>query len=543
MIIARVRSFIMRHKLSLRDLSMLLAAFAVATFLAFEVDIFAKEDTLSRHQKRIDLDETLLLGGLLAVGLLIFAARRYSEQKREMVRRVVAERQARELAYQDPLTGLPNRRQFDEALKAAVAAPPRAGAAHGLFLLDLNGFKQINDMYGHGAGDEVLVGVAERLLRVKRDEDMVARLGGDEFAILAHHLAGPEAATNVALRVIEALGLPLSGEGISFHVGVGIGVALLPKDAQTPQEALRKADVALYRAKAQHRSALCFFEEQMDCRVREREQLERALREALASGAIHPIYQPTFDLKTRTVVGFEAVPQWIHPTEGEIPSERFIAIAEEAGLLHDLADQMLRQACATAIRWPASIRLSMDIYPVQLKDNLLASRILRTLVEIGLSTERFEVEITESALVADLEAAQTTLGSLREAGVSIALDNFGTGYSSLYHLRAFKLDKIKIDRSFIDSLGAGQESEMIVNALVGLGHGLGLTIAAEGIEDSHQELSLLGTGCQQGQGTLLGEAILAETTLAFFPENRFIDTEILKSRSGKCLALSDMRSL
>jgi len=255
----------------------------------------------------------------------------------------------------------------------------------------------------------------------------------------------------------------------------------------------------------------------MDRRVRERDEIERALRDALASGAIQPVYRPTFDLETQAVVGFEAIPRWIHPTAGEIPAERFLAIAEEAGMLHDLADQMLRRACAVALRWPADVRLSIDIFPVQLKDNLLAPRILGILVEMGLPPERLEVEITESALVADLEGAQTILGALREAGVRIALDNFGTGYSSLYHLRNFKLDKIKIDRSFVDSIGDGKEGQMIVNALIGLGHGLGLTIAAEGIEYASQKLSLVGTGCEQGQGDLLGELALAETTLAFFP--------------------------
>lgn len=515
-----IRSFMSRHKSSIRDSSLLVAAFAVAAFIALEVDIFANENILTRREATIELDEALLLGGLLAIGLLIFAARRYFEQKREMRRRMAAERQARTLAYQDPLTSLPNRRQFDEALKAAIAAPPRAGAAHGLFLLDLNGFKQINDTYGHGAGDEVLLTVAQRLLRVKREEDLIARLGGDEFAILAYHLPGPEAATSVALRVIEALGAPILGGDTSFHVGVGIGIALLPGDALTPQEALRKADVALYRAKAERRSALRFFEEQMDQRIREREQMERALREALASNAIQSFYQPTFDLKTHSVVSFEAIPRWIHPTEGEIPAERFLAIAEEVGLIHELADQLLRQACAAALQWPPTVRLSIDIFPVQLKDAQLASKILSALRESGLCTERLEVEITESALVSDLEAAQATLGALRLAGVRIALDNFGTGYSSLYHLRNFKLDKIKIDRSFIDSLGSSEENATIINALIGLGHGLGLTIAAEGIEAPGQELSLLGTGCEQGQGNLLSEPVQAETTLGFFSKVR-----------------------
>jgi diguanylate cyclase (GGDEF)-like protein len=509
------RSFIIRHRVSIGDLALLAAVMAVAAYIAFDVDVFMHESQLTPRKAIIELDEMALLGALLAVGLLAFGWRRYAEQKREVRRRMAAEAQARELAYQDVLTGLPNRRQFDEALRAALDAPPRAGGAHALCLLDLNGFKQVNDVHGHGIGDEVLIVIGQRLRGAMREGDMVARFGGDEFAILAHHLAGPEAAANVALRAIEMLEAPIAGGHTLHHVGAGVGIALLPADATTPEEALRKADVALYRAKAERRSALRFFEPGMDQRIHERAAMERALRDAIAAGAIEPMFQPTFDLGTRAVVGFEAVPRWVHPTDGPIPPERFIAIAEDVGLIHELAEHLLRQACAVAVGWPAHVRLSIDIVPVQLKDNQLAARIVGILRETGLPAERLEVEITESALVADLEAARTILGALREAGVRIALDNFGTGYSSLYHLRNFKLDKIKIDRSFVETMRSERESAAIVDALVGLGHGLGLTIAAEGIENKAQESQLLTSGCQQGQGGISSE-VSGRSTMGYF---------------------------
>ncbi|SES11812.1 putative bifunctional diguanylate cyclase/phosphodiesterase [Sphingobium sp. YR768] len=513
---ATIRSFVIRNRVSLQDLGILIAALVVATYIAFDIDIFMHEGQLTPARARIEIDEIAILGVFLAVGLLIFGGRRYREQKREVKRRMAAEAHARELAYQDVLTGLPNRRQFDEVLKTALASPPRAGAAHALYLLDLNGFKQVNDVHGHSKGDEVLIVVGQRLRSAMRDGDMVARFGGDEFAILAHHLAGSEAAANVALRVIEALKAPILGGDAMHHVGAGIGIALLPQDADTPEEAMRKADVALYRAKAERRSALRFFEAAMDEHVHEREAMERALRHAIEAGDIMPVFRPTFDLGTHAVVGFEASPRWVRAEHGEIPPERFIAIAEEAGLIHELADHLLRTACIAAVEWPAHVRLSIDIVPSQLKDELLAARIVRILHETGVSAERLEVEITESAIVADLEAARRTFGTLRGAGVRIALDNFGTGYSSLYHLRSFKLDKIKIDRSFIEAMRSESESASIVNALVGLGHGLGLTIAAEGIQDSEQERELLGTGCEQGQGDLLSQPMPAAATLNFF---------------------------
>jgi EAL domain-containing protein (putative c-di-GMP-specific phosphodiesterase class I) len=254
----------------------------------------------------------------------------------------------------------------------------------------------------------------------------------------------------------------------------------------------------------------------MDRQLRDRHQLEEDLRTALQSGEIGSVYQPCFNIQTGEVVGFEAAPHWVHPAMGEIPAERFIPIAEEAGLIHELAARLMREACAAAARWPAHAVLALELYPSQLKDRSLKERMLAILAECGLPPQRLEIAITESALVQDLEGAQHVLGGLREAGVKVALDNFGTGYSSLYHLRNFKLDKIKIDRSFIESMNSTQESAAIVNALVGLGGGLGLTVAAEGIDNAQQQALLLRSGCQQGQGHLYSDAVSAEASTAFF---------------------------
>jgi diguanylate cyclase (GGDEF)-like protein len=413
----------------------------------------------------------------------------------------------------------------------AVAAPPRAGASHGVFLLDLNGFKKINDVHGHGVGDEVLTIVAQRLRSAMRDGDLVARFGGDEFAVLTQHLSGPEAATTLALRIMECLVSPITAGAATHRVGVGIGIALVPSDASTPEEAMRKADVALYRAKAERRSALRFFEPTMDVRVKERASIESALREAMDAGHIDTMYQPSVNLRTHQVIGFEAVPRWIDPTHGAIPLERFVAIAEEAGLIHALAERILRQACDAARTWPLYVKLSVDIYPSQLKDSLLPSRILRILEDCGIAPNRLEVEITESALVADMENAQVVLGALHEAGVRIALDNFGTGYSSLYHLRNFKLDKIKIDSSFIHAMANETASAGIVKALVGLGQGLGLTVAADGVEGTGQESSLLSSGCEQGQGQFFSAPVTAIDTLALFASDSTASLRLISGGS------------
>jgi diguanylate cyclase (GGDEF)-like protein len=515
--LANIKHFAARHWTVIRDVVALTGLAVAGTLIAFKFDIFPNDCGAGPRENTIELDEALLLGGLLlAIGLALFALRRYSEQKREMRRRMAAERQVRMLAFQDSLTGLPNRRQFDDALKEALDSPPRARAMHGVFLLDLNGFKQINDIHGHAAGDEVLIIVAQRLLSAMREGDLIARFGGDEFAILAQHLLGPESATNLARRVIQALESPIIIGKKSYRVGVGIGIALVPNDATTKDEILRKADVALYRAKAERRSAMRFFEEQMDHHIHEHDRMERDLRAALAADAVRALFEPSIDLASGELVGFEAIPCWIQPELGEISLQRLIPLAEDAGLIHELAERLLRQACAAALRWPPNIRLAIDLFPSQLKDKDLPGRILGILAEHSIAASRLELEVTESALVHDVNAAEITLGALHDAGVRITLDNFGTGYSTLYHLRKCKLDKIKIDPIFVAGMSTERDKARLVNALVGLGLGLGLTIAAEGIENASTGASLVGNGCQEGQGDWVGVAVSAEETLRFF---------------------------
>jgi len=503
------------HRLKPGELGLVLAVVLVAMFIAWQVDVFATEGQTTTAEQTIELDESLLLGGLLAVGLLVFSARRLLEQTRETRRRIEAEQHVRKLAYQDTLTGLPNRRQFDEALKVAIASPPGAGAMHAVLFLDLNGFKQINDVYGHSLGDEILIVTAQRLISAVREGDMVARFGGDEFAILATHLMDAEAATSIARRVIQALETPITTGSTRHQIRTGIGIALIPKDATSIQEAIRKADVALYRAKSERHSAFRFFEEEMDRLVFDRDKLERDLRTAITSGEINITYKPSIDLRSNAIVGFEAVPGWTHPELGVIPVERFISIAEEAGLIHDLSVQLLGRACADARGWPAEIVLSIAIYPAQLADGVLKSTVFEILEESGLPANRLEIEIAESVLVRHLESVQDVLGTLRAKGVRIALSKFGTGYSSLYHLRSFKLDKIKIDREFVEAINSDSESADIVGALIGLGHGFGFTVSADGVGDLKQSTALLGGGCQQGQGPLFAQAMSSEAVVDF----------------------------
>ena len=345
-----------RHRTTIWEGILLLAVMAVAVLIAYEYDIFPNPPGVPTQEHVIEADEALALATLLCLGLLALSWHFLLLQRREVARRIEAEQRAHELAMQDALTGLPNRRQFDQELKDALAALPRSHGAHAVFLLDVNAFKRVNDLYGHGIGDEVLINIAMRLRRAARQEDMVARFGGDEFAILACELTGSEDATNIALRVIKELDQPIATGSLKHHVGVSIGIALIPEDGSSEVEVLRKADIALYRAKDEKpRSASRFFDAEMDARTQERDLIERDLPSAIAKGGLRCYYQPLIDLRTKQIAGFEALARWQHPTLGEVPPDRFIPVAESCGLMNELTDRLLRQAARDAAKWPENM--------------------------------------------------------------------------------------------------------------------------------------------------------------------------------------------
>jgi diguanylate cyclase (GGDEF)-like protein len=503
----------MRNRVKIFDLGFIVMLLTAATFVAFEVDIFENAPGVSRKQETIELDELMLLSTIAVSGVLFYTWRRAREHKRENQLRVAAEREVMNLALHDPLTGLPNRRQFDDQLKAALAALPTAPEAHAVLLLDLNGFKKINDIHGHPVGDEVLIHVGARLLRAVREGDLVARLGGDEFAVLARNVAGAEGATSVALRIIESLSSSVSAGGVQHAVGTAIGVALSPQDGETTGELLRKADIALYRAKADRRSSVRFFEPEMDARLQERDDLERALSKAVADDGFILRFQPT-RVSGGQVTAFEALPFWRHPSKGDLGPDRFLPIAEEAGLLAQLTEQLLRKACAAAVSWPGKVRLSFNLPGRLLHDPAFGLRVLMALGDSKLAPNRLELEIDEGALIRDTEAAQALLSPLRAAGVLVVADNFGTGYSDLQNLHRLQLDGIKIDRTFVGAMLHDRQAAVMVKALIGIGQGLDLAVSADGVVNTDQQAALMAHGCQLAQGDLYGGPLSAEAAQA-----------------------------
>ncbi len=426
-----------------------------------------------------------------------------------------AEAKIAHLAHHDALTDLPNRVLFRQQMDHALARAPR-GDEVAVLCLDLDEFKSVNDTLGHPVGDLLLQAVAERLRECVRDSDTVARLGGDEFAILQIGAPQPTGASDLARRVLEIVSEPYVLNGHQVAIGTSIGIALAPTDTTDPDQLLKSADLALYRAKGEGRGRFRFFETEMDARMQARRGMEIELRKALATGQFELYYQPLINLQTNTASGFEALLRWKHPERGMIPPADFIPLAEEIGLIIPIGAWVLREACAEAARWPDHLRVSVNLSPVQFKSGALAATVVSALAAAGLSASRLELEITESVLLQENEANLQTLHQLRELGIRISLDDFGTGYSSLSYLRSFPFDNIKIDQSFVRELSTRSDCAAIVRAVADLGSTLGMATTAEGIETEQQLDRVRERGCTEAQGYLFSRPVPASQLAAFF---------------------------
>jgi diguanylate cyclase (GGDEF)-like protein/PAS domain S-box-containing protein len=421
---------------------------------------------------------------------------------------VTEQKQAKEriayLAHHDVLTGLANRGAFEEHFSATLLAAAGANQPVGVMCMDLDRFKEVNDMFGHSVGDALLREVAQRVCDVASGA-FIARLGGDEFTVVvANEDADQAAMRTLAESLIAAVARPFNIDGRSIRVGLTIGIARSPDDGTDAQMLMSNADAALYRAKAEGRGGVRFFDTEMDRRKRERRALQRDLQVAIERGEFELHYQPQAEI-TGKLIAFEALLRWRHPTRGFVSPADFIPIAEESGLIVPIGEWVMREACREAARWPHPLRIAINLSPVQFLRGNLPELVLSVLLDTGLSPSRLELEITEGVLIGDFARAKSVLGRLKGLGVSIAMDDFGTGYSSLSYMQSFPFDRIKIDRGFIAGVDGNAQCAAIVRAAIGLGHGLNLPVIAEGVETESQMEFLRREKCDEVQGHFIGK--------------------------------------
>jgi diguanylate cyclase (GGDEF)-like protein len=444
---------------------------------------------------------TVLLRGVF-INSFAFAQR--------VMRQIEGERTVR----QDPLTGLPNRFAFNETLEAAVRRLSLSGEEFAVLLLDLDRFKEVNDKFGHPAGDEFLVQVASRLQRCTRAAEHVARIGGDEFALVMANLARPEEALDIAERFVAAFDEPFLIGGREILGATSIGIVLAPRDGNTALDVMKNADAALYRAKKAGPGTVCFFEDADEKASRDRKALQADLEGAIARDELFLVFQPFLDLDESRITGFEALLRWQHPSRGLVPPSEFIPLAEETGLIHEIGEWVIRQACATLAGWPEDVRVAVNFSAAQFHNTAILQTIVQALSDAKLSPRRLEIEITESMLLSKYGSAVSILNALLELGVTVALDDFGTGFSSLTYLRKLPFSRIKIDQSFIRDMLVQPDCAAIVKSVISLARDLDIGVVAEGVETADQLDYLRQIGCDEVQGYLISRPVAADGVMA-----------------------------
>jgi diguanylate cyclase (GGDEF)-like protein len=419
------------------------------------------------------------------------------------------------LALFDGLTGLANRQRMRQSLDQTLALTATSYRAVSLFLLDLDRFKAVNDTLGHQTGDELLKQVAQRLQRAVGDAGLVGRLGGDEFKVVLPTEANRDRLSELANTIITSLSQPYFIGGSSIAIGCSIGVAVAPEDGDDSETLIRNADLALYAAKADGRGTHRFYREELLAGAQSRKQLEDDLRQALPGNQLHLVYQPIVSTRDASVVGYETLLRWQHPTKGAISPAEFIPIAEDCGMIETIGEWVLRTACTEAARWPGDVRIAINVSPIQFANPGLPAIVANTLASSGLAPHRLELEITESVFVNDSDSSERMFATLKGLGVRLSLDDFGTGYSSLGYLRKAPFDKIKIDQSFVRGAAvAGNRNAAIIKAIVTLADTLGMETTAEGVETQDEIALIRELGCSSIQGWVYGKAIPAAEVMA-----------------------------
>ncbi|RXH36943.1 diguanylate cyclase [Bradyrhizobium nanningense] len=436
-------------------------------------------------------------------------------------RRVTQQIEAERTVRLDPLTHLPNRVAFNETLEAALKRLALSGEEFAVLLLDLDRFKEVNDKFGHPAGDEFLVQVASRLQRCTRAAEHVARIGGDEFALVMANLARPEDALEIAERFVAAFDEPFRIEGRQIAGATSVGIVLAPRDGTVPLDIMKNADAALYRAKKAGSGTVRFFEASDDRVSRDRKALQSDLEGAIARNELFLVFQPFLDLDGSRITGFEALLRWQHPGRGLVPPSEFIPIAEETGLIHEIGEWVIRRACAMVAKWPDEIRIAVNFSAAQFHNAGILQVIVQALRDAKIAPHRLEIEITESMLLSKYGSAEPVLNALLQLGVTVALDDFGTGFSSLTYLRKLPFSRIKVDQSFIRDMLVQPDCAAIVKSVIGLARDLNISVVAEGVETADQLEYLRQINCDEVQGYLISRPVSADGVLALLETKKY----------------------
>jgi diguanylate cyclase (GGDEF)-like protein len=459
----------------------------------------------------------------------------------DVTERRMAEARLAHMALHDPLTNLPNRTSFRQRLEEALHRTAR-GEPCAVLCVDLDQFKGVNDTLGHPVGDALLQCVTERMRAIMRRTDTVARLGGDEFAIVQSKIDQPGDTTILATRLLREFSAPFHVAGHHVVIGISIGIAIAPQDGADPDLLLKSADIALYQAKSDGGNRFRYFEPEMDALLQARRELELDLRGAIAAGEFELFFQPLVNLKKERISGFEALIRWRNPRRGLVSPADFIPLAEEIGLIIPIGEWVLETACRSAVTWAEPLKVAVNISAIQFKGGGLVETVTRVLQESGLDPARLELEITESVMIHDIDAALAMLHHLKDLGVGIVMDDFGTGYSSLSYLRSFPFDKIKIDQSFVRELGKKADCTAIIRAVTGMCDSLGITATVEGVETAQQLRLLQAESCTEIQGYLVSRPCPAHEVAGLISDFRqngrpdlFSDHETRDSLTAKLM--------
>lgn len=470
------------------------------------IAVLAWQPSMLGSQTLVRVAPTATLATVLIFGTMGFLLLIGYRNLREVRRR---EQDAIRSANQDGLTDLPNRRGLSQELQDAIAAASGARRVAVIYL-DLDGFKEVNDSYGHEAGDRLLVKVAGAFSEICAGQGMLARVGGDEFAVVIRDVRDDTSPGKLAEAMVRLLDEPFDIDGRLIQIGTSIGVAVTEDESTSAEEMLRRADVAMYLAKEFGRNRVAFYDPSIDAARAERVRLAEDLRSALRNDRLALVYQPIFDSETMQPCGVEALLRWLHPQLGLVPPDKFVPIAEENGLIEPIGEWVLRRACSDALEWP-DVKLSVNVSAVQFRNPGFDTLLAEVLADTGFPPDRLEIEMTETHLVANPDRAQAIISRLREIGVTVSLDDFGTGYSSIGYLRRFSFDKLKLDRSLVVGVTTDAAARRLCEATLGLARALDLTVTAEGVETEQEGAILRKAGCDQLQGYALARPMPADT--------------------------------